>query len=106
MSLTLPELPDGLEWVINADHDRFTVHLSACPKKGTVVVEPEESSDDNDKTVSSGYIMSHTHRHSNSVMSHEDWETEVTNTAKHLLVCYEEGIRHAQWADEIVRRSR
>src|SRR6478735_4257712 len=98
MSMELPELPDGLEWVVHAEHDRFTVHLSTCPKRGVVVKES-----DGDKTQAGGYILSHTHRHSNIVISQEDWEEEVTNAAKRLWVCYTEGIRHAQWADEIVR---
>jgi hypothetical protein len=97
----LPELPDGLEWVVNADHDRFTVHLSACPKKDAPVEDSETSSDDKG---TGGYLRSHTHRH-DTLIKRDDWEAEVFNCARHLLLCYEESINHAQWADEIMRRS-
>lgn len=102
--LKLPDLPDGLEWVVHADPDRFTVHLSTCPKRGEQTEEDGEESSD-DKPTACGYLMSHTHKHQ-AVVKREDWEREVINAAEYLWTHYTEGNRHAAWADELMRRSR
>lgn len=90
----LPELPDGLEWVVNAEAERFTVTLSYCV--------PENA---DREARAAGYIAHHTHRHP-AVMTQAQWEGDVINAAKHLWTNYTEGNKHAQWADEIMRRSR
>lgn len=98
--LNLPELPDGMEWVVHAEPDRFTISLSYA--------RPQEINPDVDNefdTKSSGYVMSHTHRHP-TVITRATWDEEVTNAAKHLWTAYTEGNNHAKWADELMRRSR
>jgi hypothetical protein len=92
----LPELPAHLEWVIHAEPDRVTVNLSY-----KVPVRSDESSDD----ARAGYVKSHTHRHQCPI-AREEWEELVVNAANHLWTHYTEGIQYAQWADEIMRRSR
>lgn len=97
--LKLPKLPDNMEWVVQADPDRFTVSLSYRV--------PQDANPDEDKkaTISQGYIKSHTHRH-DCPISREEWEKEVCAAAQHLWTHYTEGNLYAQWADEIMRRSR
>lgn len=93
----LPKLPDHMEWVVHAEPDRVTVNLShKVPRTG------EESSDDK---LSVGYVKSHTHRHACPI-ERTEWEDIVINAANHLWTHYTEGILYAQWADELMRRSR
>lgn len=98
-TLALPKLPDNMEWVIHAEPDRVTVNLSYRVPKDP---DSDESSDDK---LSVGYVKSHTHRHSCPIERNE-WEEIVVNAATHLWTHYTEGILYAQWADEIMRRSR
>src|ERR1700752_1135179 len=81
----LPELPDGLEWVVHADSDRFTVSLShARPKVTNLDVDAPTEGKVN------GYVMSHTHKHP-AVIQRAEWEYEVCNAAQHLWTHYTEG---------------
>lgn len=102
--IKLPDLPDGLEWVVHADPDRFTVHLSTCPKQNEVI-NPDVDDEFKDREDKCGYLMSHTHKHP-AVVTREAWEQEVVNAAEYLWVHYTEGNRHAKWADELMRRGR
>lgn len=92
----LPTLPDNMEWVIHAEPDRVTVNLSH-----KVPVNDDTSSEDKQ----AGYVKSHTHRHSCPI-GRAEWEELVVNAANHLWTHYTEGIMYAQWADEMMRRSR
>jgi hypothetical protein len=96
----LPKLPQGFEWVINADADRFTVSLAHVPVRREI--NPDV---DNEFSEAAGYVMSHTHKHP-AVMTRAEWEYQVVNAASHLWTNYTEGNRHAEWADELMRRSR
>lgn len=98
--LQLPDLPADMEWVVHADSDRFTVNLSY--KRSYRAEDDDTSSDD---TRRDGYVMSHTHRHP-AVIEREEWEAEVVSAANHLWTHYSEGIHHANWADELMRRNR
>lgn len=106
--LRLPLLPDGMEWVVHAESDRFTVHIALRPPKaeasGELIIE-DDSHGSEDKTNASGYVRSYTRRHS-IVITRKAWEEEVYNAARDALTSYEEANRHAVWADEIMRRSR
>lgn len=95
-TLALPKLPDNMEWVVHAEPDRVTVNLSHKVPK---------SDDERADAVSVGYVKSHTHRHACPI-PREEWEDIVVNAANHLWTHYTEGILYAQWADEIMRRSR
>lgn len=101
----LPKLPEGFEWVIQANADRFTVSLSHAPVRREINPDVDNEFDDKLTTEASGYIMSHTHKHP-AVMTRAEWEYQVTNAANHLWTNYTEGNRHAEWADELMRRSR
>lgn len=101
-TITLPDLPESMEWVVTAEADRFTVNLAYKMPPPTT---PQEAVDQRDGKVSHGYVKSHTHRH-DVVIDREQWESEVVNAARHLWTHYTEANQHAVWADELMRRNR